>query len=87
MDQNFSCRSHQPEMMDGHIIDFKEFQNCLRGLEIVNVCTLSYRPTLHWLKKILNGINSRQPISILDVGSGRGGMLRKIWKLAQRRGR
>jgi SAM-dependent methyltransferase len=86
MEQDFSCRSHQLEMMDGDAIGFEDFQNCLRGLEIVNVCTLAYRPTLHWLKKTLSDVNSRQPVSILDVGSGGGGMLRKIWKWAQGRG-
>jgi SAM-dependent methyltransferase len=84
MAQNFSCRSYQPEMMDADDIGFEDFQNCLSGLEIVNICALAYRPTLHWLRKALNGVNSRQPISILDVGSGGGGMLRKIWKWAQR---
>jgi len=87
MDQDSSCRSHQPEMMDGDAIGFEEFQNCLRGLEIVNVCTLAYRPTLRWLTKMLRGVKSRDPVFILDVGSGGGGMLLKIWKLAQRRGR
>jgi hypothetical protein len=51
MRQNLNRRSHQPEMMDGDAINFEDFQNCLRGLEIVNVCTLAYRPTLRWLKK------------------------------------
>jgi hypothetical protein len=49
--------------------------------------TLAYRPTLHWLKKALRGDRSQQPISILDIGSGGGGMMRKIWKWARRRGR
>ena len=74
MGQNFSCRSYQQEMMDADDIGFEDFQNCLRGLEIVNICALAYRPTLHWLRKALNGVNSRQPISILDVGSGGGGI-------------
>src|ERR1019366_1414571 len=70
MNQNFSCRSQQAEMMDGDAIGFEDFQKCLRDLEIVNVCTLAYRPTLHWLKKALRGDKSRQPVSILDIGSG-----------------
>jgi SAM-dependent methyltransferase len=86
MEQDFSCRSHQLEMMDGDATGFEDFRKCLRDLEIVNVCTLAYRPTLHWLKKTLSGDKSPQPVSILDIGSG-GGMLRKIWKWAQRRGR
>ena len=55
MRQNLSRRSHQREMMDGDAIGFEDFQNCLRGLEIVNVCTLAYRPTLRWLKKNVEG--------------------------------
>jgi SAM-dependent methyltransferase len=87
MEQDFSCRSYQLEMMDADTIGFEDFQNCLRGLEIVNVCTLAYRPTLHWLKQTLSGVQSQQPVCILDVGSGSGGMLRKIWKWARRSGR
>ena len=87
MEQDFSCRSHQLEMMDGDATGFEDFRNCLHDLEIVNVCTLAYRPTLHWLKQVLRGDKSRQPVSILDIGSGGGGMLRKIWKWAQRSGR
>ena len=84
---NFNRRSHQAEMMDAEKISFEDFQNCLHGLEIVNSCVLAYRPTLHWLTKTLRAINPRQPISILDVGSGGGGMLRKIRKRARRYGR
>jgi SAM-dependent methyltransferase len=86
IEQDFRCRSHQREMMDGDAASFEDFQNCLRDLEIVNVCTLAYRPTLNWLKKALRGDKSRQPVSILDIGSGGGDMLRKIWKLAHRGG-
>jgi SAM-dependent methyltransferase len=87
MEQNFSCRSHQLEMMDRDAIGFEDFCKCLRDLEMVNVCTLAYRPTLHWLKRALRGDKSRQPVFILDIGSGGGGMLRKIWRWAQRSGR
>jgi hypothetical protein len=87
MEQDFSCRSHQLEMMDGDAKGYEDFRRCLHDLEIVNVCTLAYRPTLHWLKKALRGDKSRQPVSILDIGSGGGGIMRKIWKWAQRRGR
>ena len=70
MKQDFSCRSHQLEMMDGDAVGFEDFRKCLHDLEIVNVCTLAYRPTLHWLKRGLSGDKSRQPVSILDIGSG-----------------
>ena len=84
MKNDFGCRSDQTELMDVGSIGFEDFQDCLRGLEIVNVCTLAYRPTLRWLKKNLRRLKSRQPVSILDVGSGGGGMLRKIWKFSGR---
>jgi SAM-dependent methyltransferase len=84
MERDFSCRSRQLEMMDGDAVGFDAFRKCLRDLEIVNVCTLAYRPTLYWLKKCLRSDKSRQPVSVLDIGSGGGGMLRKIWKWAQR---
>jgi len=86
MEQDFSCRSHQLEMMDGDATGYEDFRNCLHDLEIVNICTLAYRPTLDWLKRALRRDKSRQPVSILDIGSGGGGMLRKIWKWAHRRG-
>jgi len=85
MEQDFGCRSHQLEMMDGDATGFEDFRKCLHDLKIVNVCTLAYRPTLHWLKKALRGDKSRQPVSILDIGSGGGDMMRKIWKWAPRR--
>ena len=64
---NFNRRSHQAEMMDAENISFEDFQNCLHGLEIVNSCTLAYRPTLNWLTETLKSIAPHQPISILDV--------------------
>jgi SAM-dependent methyltransferase len=87
VDMDFGRRSHQAEMMDAENISFEDFQSCLQGLEIVNICVLAYRPTLRWLTKTLKDINPRQPISILDAGSGGGGMLRKIRKWARRDGR
>jgi 2-polyprenyl-3-methyl-5-hydroxy-6-metoxy-1,4-benzoquinol methylase len=84
--QDFRSRSHQPEMMDDDAVGFEEFRRCLHDLERVNACTLAYRPTLHWLKRVWRDDQSRQPVSILDIGCGGGGMLRKIWQWARRRG-
>jgi hypothetical protein len=58
-------------------------ETALRQIEIANVLTLAYRPTLSWLKKGLRGYRFSEPASILDIGSGGGGMLRKIWRWAQ----
>ena len=86
MRQDFSCRSYQRELMDDDAIGYEDFRRCLRDLELVNAFTLGYRPTLHWLKKTLGNNKYRRPISVLDIGSGGGGMLRRIWKYSQRVG-
>jgi SAM-dependent methyltransferase len=48
--------------------------------------TFAYRPTLHWLRQSWSNGGSPEPASILDIGSGGGDMLRKIWQWARRRG-
>jgi 2-polyprenyl-3-methyl-5-hydroxy-6-metoxy-1,4-benzoquinol methylase len=83
---NFAQRSMQPELMDSETVDFAEFHQCLRQLTIVNVLTLAYRPTLRWLGRTVRYTMPHDTVSVLDVGFGGGDMLRKIWKLLQRRG-
>jgi len=75
----FNCRSNQLELMDQEGISFEEFHQCLQSLETINVLTLAYRPTLHWVKKVLNS-SSKKTVHILDAGSGGGDMLRRIRK-------
>jgi len=82
---NFAQRSMQPELMDSEAVGFAEFHQCLRQLTIVNVLTLAYRPTLRWLGRTARYTMPHDTVSVLDVGSGGGDMLRKIWKLLQRR--
>ena len=77
--QNFSKRSSEIELMDSEPVSFAEFDNCLRHLEWVNIFTLAYLPTYFWLKKII-AETSQKEISIFDIGSGGGDMLRKIWR-------
>ena len=78
---NFAQRSMQPELMDSETVDFAEFHQCLRQLTIVNVLTLAYRPTLRWFGRTVRYTMPNDTVSVLDVGSGGGDMLRKIWKL------
>src|SRR5258705_10890601 len=66
--------------MDTDSVSFKEFDDYLRDLERINVLTLAYRPTLLWLKRALADFPAERPISVLDVGSGGGGMLRRVGK-------
>ena len=74
--------SELPELMDGEC-SYEDFRDCLRSLEQVNRWLLGYRPTLAWLKRLPREF--RIPVSIVDVGSGGGDLLRQIAAWAQRR--
>jgi len=72
-----------PELMDGDC-SYEDFRSCLRSLEQVNRWLLGYRPTMAWLKQLPHGL--RDPVHIVDVGSGGGDLLRQIAGWARRRG-
>jgi len=77
-----------PELMDGNC-SYEDFRGCLRSLEQINRWLLGYRPTLAWLKRLspaLRDHGSRDPVHIVDVGSGGGDLLRQIAGWARRRG-
>jgi hypothetical protein len=69
--------------MDGDC-SYEDFRDCLRSLETVNRWLLGYRPTLAWLERLPRG--PRDPVHIVDVGSGGGDLLRQIAGWARRRG-
>ena len=81
--QDFSRRSTATELMDTEPTSFGEFDGYLRDLERINVLTLAYHPTLLWLERATANFPGGRPISVLDVGSGRGGMLRRLRKWAR----
>lgn len=72
-----------PELMDGDC-SYEDFRACLRSLEQINRWLLGYRPTLAWLNRLPHGL--RDPLHILDVGSGGGDLLRQIAAWARKRG-
>ena len=72
-----------PELMDGDCT-YEDYRECLRSLEQVNRWLLGYRPTVAWLERLPRGPIA--PLHIMDVGSGGGGLLRKIAHWARRRG-
>ncbi len=79
-------RSTELERLDTEPYGFEEFQEYLHGLEHINRWVLTYRPTLKWLEKALAALAPGRRISILDVGSGNGDMLRRIWTWGLGRG-
>ncbi|HZW87300.1 MAG TPA: methyltransferase domain-containing protein [Gallionella sp.] len=82
MKHDFSQRSTQAELMDTEPLGFAAFHAYLCDLTLINICTLAYRPTLRWLRLVVG--KSQQPVSVIDIGSGGGDMLRRIWKWAGR---
>jgi SAM-dependent methyltransferase len=74
--------------MDTEVTGFDEFRACLVDLERVNRWTMTYRPTMAFLDGLAERglLPKDRPLVVVDVGSGYGGMLRKIDDWARRRG-
>jgi 2-polyprenyl-3-methyl-5-hydroxy-6-metoxy-1,4-benzoquinol methylase len=69
--------------MDDPSLDPRVYDQVLKGLGRVNAWTFAARPTLSFLARATRG---REGFSLLDVGSGEGGMLRTIARWARKRG-
>ncbi len=69
--------------MDDPSLDPRIYDEVLKGLGRVNAWTFAARPTLSFLAR---GTRGRDRFSLLDVGSGEGGMLRAIARWARKRG-
>ena len=76
-------RVRDDEQMDDPSLDPKVYDEVLKGLGRVNAWTFAARPTLSFLARATRG---RDRFSLLDVGSGEGGMLRVIACWARKRG-
>jgi trans-aconitate methyltransferase len=85
---DFSHRNNLPEFMDSEETDFETFRDCLVDLAKVNHLTFAYRPTMWFLKRLARSgrLPCDRTLTIVDVGSGYGDMLRKIDLWAQRYG-
>jgi len=85
---DFSRRALIPELMDAEDVAYEDYRACLRDLEFVNRVTLAYRPTLSFLARLAAAgrIAPGRPVTVLDVGSGYGGMARRIDRWAAERG-
>ena len=76
-------RRRQDEQMDDPALDPAVYDAVLRDLGRVNRWTLAARPTLDFLRR---GTEAKTSFSLLDVGFGDGGMLRRIASWAEGRG-
>jgi SAM-dependent methyltransferase len=75
-------RVRDEEQMDDPSLDPRVYDAVLKGLGRVNAWTFAARPTLAFLRRGTRGMR----FSLLDVGSGEGGMLRMIANWAKKRG-
>lgn len=76
-------RSDEPERMDVEEVAPEDLEHALRDLEWLTALGLYHRPVLRWLDRIAAG---RASLSVLDVASGGGDMLRRIARWGRRRG-
>lgn len=65
---------------------YEDFRHCLQDLGQVNRLTLSYRPTLNFLDRLIERRPQKRTLRILDVGCGGGDMLRQVQRWAAGRG-
>jgi 2-polyprenyl-3-methyl-5-hydroxy-6-metoxy-1,4-benzoquinol methylase len=70
-------RGSGPELMDDERVPFEDFARCLADLAWLNRLTLAYRPTERWVATALARAPRRR-LTLLDVGSGYGDMLRRL---------
>ena len=76
-------RVRRAEQMDDPALPPEVYEEVLADLGRVNSWTLAARPTLSFLARATRGAEG---FSLLDVGFGEGGMLRRIGAWSQRRG-
>jgi SAM-dependent methyltransferase len=77
---DLSRRNDLTELMDSSETDFETFRACLVDLAKVNRLTLAYRPTMRFFADLLaaNRLPRDRLVTVVDVGSGYGDMLRRI---------
>jgi 2-polyprenyl-3-methyl-5-hydroxy-6-metoxy-1,4-benzoquinol methylase len=83
---DLSRRSEMPEMMDDADISVLDYAQALRDLVTVNRITRTHAPVLAWLRRATRDWPEGRAVSVLDVASGQGDLLRAIHSWATRRG-
>jgi SAM-dependent methyltransferase len=79
---DLSRRSTLPEEMDASTTSAADYARCLSDLATLNRVTFTHRPPLRWLARATRDLPPGAGISILDVASGDGDLLRAIHRWA-----
>jgi SAM-dependent methyltransferase len=79
-------RSGEAEFLDLERADRDAIEACLHDLEWINRWTAAYRVTLRWLEEVCRATRPTRALTVVDVGCGRGDMLRRIWAWGREHG-
>jgi 2-polyprenyl-3-methyl-5-hydroxy-6-metoxy-1,4-benzoquinol methylase len=83
---DLSRRSTEVELMDRPETSREDYAMALRDLARVNQVTFTHRPILAWLQAATKDLPRGAPVSVLDIASGQGDLLRAIRLWGRERG-
>ena len=75
-------RADTAELMDAPDLDSSTYERSLLDLEKLNRLTWTHKPTLRWLSQATAKLPKGSKILLLDIGYGRGDLLRSIYAWA-----
>lgn len=82
---DLSHRADAAELMDSPDLSFSIYERSLLDLEKLNRLTWTHKPTLRWLSQATAKLPRGSKFSLLDIGFGRGDLLRAIYAWAIRK--
>lgn len=83
--RDLTHRSAEREWLDDAGMSASELEPVLRDLARFNGAMLGHRPILAWLGRAVQTVPKDQPLTLVDVGSGYGDLLRAIRHWAAKR--
>ncbi len=83
---DLSARAPGPEILDGDDVGAELFAEVMDDLASVSRVLLAHGPTIGFLHRATRTLPRGSVISILDVGSGEGDLLRRIRRWSDHRG-
>ena len=83
---DLSRRAAGPEILDTEDVGPEIFATVMDDLAAVSRVMLAHAPTIGFLQRATRGLPRGASISVLDVGSGEGDLLRRIRRWSNQRG-